>query len=150
MPAGSVTIQESIDRIKRSLRFWSSDATDKGALMPMMALGTPSGTPLNLDPPECLSHYVLTADTSFAGNTLAALLGGTVLVDQVAAGLSAITVTVTGFPIRVRFDGGDPSTIGHIYGVDNVQPYVWDAADFADIAFVGIGGAATVNIALWA
>lgn len=95
------------------------------------------------------NHFAIAVDTSNAGNGLGALLGGTVLADQIAAGATSVLVTVETFPIRVRFDGGDASTIGHLYAKDNPQPYVFDVSDLTKIQMVGIGGSASVNVSFF-
>lgn len=100
-------------------------------------------------PPVAMGRYTLTVDTTGTDNDLGALLGGTVLVDAIAAGLVALLVTVETNDVRVAFDNTDPSSNGLLYGKGNTQPYVWDCSDFTKLKIAGQGGSATLRVALF-
>ena len=104
-----------------------------------------NGEPVKTSGPADVGHYKKTLTT--AATTLATLLGGTVLTDAIAAGATALLVTVESNPIRVRADNNDPDpTTGLLFAKDNPQPYPFDWADLTKVRLIAVGGSATLNI----
>jgi hypothetical protein len=124
------------------------------AILPATFLTDEDGDPIKLSAPTCLGHYTIAPDISNASNDLGALLTAVTSVDTlgtaITAGLQAVLVTVEAQNIKVTFNGTDPTTNGLLFIKDNGQPYVWDAANFASVRIVGVGGTATLRIALFA